>query len=164
MRIMLSIERNTAFVAGDIMEFIRRNVRLSTNTYFICEDRTRNLVHPDVGVITSNALKEVIYEIIKRAFFEEVLFIDEKLIEPRSRPGANATAFNDQMPPLMEARRQFNEFYVQERPSRNGRLIKILHGKFNDAMDDIVMAFMMAMFGLHQCLRAPQYAFIANRC
>jgi hypothetical protein len=161
---MLSIERNTAFVAGDIREYIRRNVRLSTNTYFIREDRTRNRAHPDVGVITSNALKEVIYEIIKRAFFEEVLFIDEKLIEPRPRPDATATAaFNDEMPPLMEARRQFNEFYVQERPSRHGRLIKILHGKFNDAMDDIVMAFMMAMFGLHQCLRAPQYAFIANR-
>ena len=158
---MLSIERNTAFVAGDIRDFIRRNVRLSTNTFFIREDRTRNVNPPDVGVITTNALKEAVYEIIKRTFFDEIFFIDEHVIEPRPNP--NVEAHMDDVPPLAEFRRQFNEFYVQERPSRHGRILKILHGKFNDSMDDLVMALMMAMFGLHQCLKAPQYAFIANR-
>jgi hypothetical protein len=159
--ILICIETNSRIVPQQIFKFVRLNRELSDNTFFIMEDKRRSDDQPEVGLVPTHDMKELMYELVKQHLRTGVVF-DDRLVYPKPPEGTDPHDIVYQKKCQLDVRRQMTDYSIHTKVNVQGKTSKYIHGKHGGRNDDWVLGFMNACASMHYAECAQRYRSLVN--
>lgn len=153
--IIIGIETNTGFVPQQIFKFIRSNRELSDATFFIFEDKRTSKEQPEIGIVPTHDMKELLYELGKQNLRTGIV-IDADLVLPTPPPKTeNMAVYKKKC--MLDIRRQMSDYSIHTKVTVQGRTTRYIHGKHGGRNDDFVIALLNACATRHFRECTPRY-------
>lgn len=154
--IMICIETNVGFVHQQIHKYIRLNRELSENTFFIYEDKRKSRDQPEIGLVPTHDMKELLYELVKQNLRTGIVF-DEDLIYPLPSGNTDVNDIVYQKKCQLDLRRQMTDYSIHTKVTVQGKVNRYIHGKHGGRNDDFVIGLQNAFAAVHFVECQPRY-------